>query len=69
MAKQDKESQVDEPGHLGMYMARAKDFCADFDSGVKVNKARQNYRVENKHLVQIEIPKHLIPCLKTCLHQ
>ena len=34
MAKQDKESQVDEPGHLGMYMERAKDFCADFDSGV-----------------------------------
>ena len=44
---------------LGMYEARAKDFCAEDP---------QNYRVEYKHLVQLEIPKHFFSCLKTCLH-
>ena len=50
---------------LGMYEARAKDFCAEDP---------QNYSVENKHLVQLEIPKTFpllfedmfTPCLNAC---
>ena len=37
---------------LGMYEARAKDFCAEDP---------QNYSVENKHFVQLEIPKGSLP--------
>ena len=54
---------------LGMYRARTKDFCAGFDLGVWASEDPQKYRVENKHLVQLEIPKHFLSCLKTpCLN-
>ena len=49
-----------------MYTARAKDFCAGFDLGV-VTEDPQNNRVENKHFVQLKIPKHFLSCLKTML--
>ena len=52
---------------LGMYEARAKDFCAEDP---------QNYSVENKHLVQLEITKTFpllfedmfTPCLNACIN-
>ena len=40
-----------------MYTARAKEFCAGFDVGIKAIEDPQNYRVENKHLDQLEIAK------------
>ena len=49
-----------------MYTARAKDFCAGFDLGV-VTEDPQNNRVENKHFVQLKIPKHFPSWLKTML--
>lgn len=50
-----------------MYTARAKDICAGFDLGVQVTEDPQNNRVENKHFVQLKIPKHFPSWLKTML--